>query len=449
MDKQQSSKDTPPNQVTLEQAFWYWLKLGFISFGGPAGQIAIMHQDLVERMRWISERRFLHALNYCMLLPGPEAQQLAIYIGWLLHRTWGGIIAGALFVLPSLFILIVLSWIYIAFGDVPLVAGLFYGIKPAVTAIVIQAAYRLGSRTLKNKVLWAIAAAAFVAIFALKVPFPIIVASAALIGYVGGRMSPESFKAGGGHTQTHKSYGAAFIDDHTPTPEHALFSWSRLMTVVMIGGLLWLLPMALLTTNYGWNHTLTQMGWFFTKAALLTFGGAYAVLPYIYQGAVEFYEWLTPAQMIDGLALGEATPGPLIMVVAFVGFIGGYVREVFGSDMLFLAGTVAATLVTWFTFLPSFLFILAGGPLVESTHGDLKFTAPLTAISVAIVGVILNLALFFGYHVLWPQGFTGTFDWISALIALLAAIALFRFKRSVIEVIATCAVIGLIVKTFL
>lgn len=448
--QQQFLEDTdPPKQVSLGQAFWYWLKLGFISFGGPAGQIAIMHQDLVERMRWISERRFLHALNYCMILPGPEAQQLAIYIGWLLHRTWGGIIAGALFVLPSLFILILLSWVYIVFGDVHLVAGLFYGIKPAVTAIVVQAAYRLGSRTLKNNLLWAIAAASFVAIFAFKVPFPVIVVSAALIGYIGGRITPDRFKAGGGHGKINKSYGPALIDDHTPTPEHARFLWSRLIKVAMIGGFLWLIPMALLTVSFEWNHTLTQMGWFFTKAALMTFGGAYAVLPYVYQGAVEYFGWLTPTQMIDGLALGEATPGPLIMVVAFVAFVGGYVKALFGPDMLFLAGAMAAVVVVWFTFLPSFIFILAGGPLVESTHDDLKFTAPLTAITAAIVGVILNLAMFFGYYVLWPQGLTGAFDWISALIALLAAIALFRFKRSVIEVIVVCAIIGLIVKALL
>ena len=448
--QQQTSGDTqPPAQVSLAQAFWYWLKLGFISFGGPAGQISIMHHDLVERKRWISERRFLHALNYCMVLPGPEAQQLATYIGWMMHRTWGGIIAGTLFVLPSLFILIALSWVYIAFGDVPLVAGLFYGIKPAVTAIVVQAAHRIGSRALKNNLLWTVAAASFVAIFALNVPFPAIVASAALIGYVGGRISPDKFKVGGGHGKVSKSFGPALIDDDTPTPEHAQFRWTGLVKVAVTGGLLWLLPMVLLTANYGWDHTLTQMGWFFTKAALVTFGGAYAVLPYVYQGAVVQYGWLTPTQMIDGLALGETTPGPLIMVVAFVGFIGGYVHALFGADNLFLAGAVAATLVTWFTFLPSFIFILAGGPLVESTHGDLKFTAPLTAITAAVVGVILNLAMFFGYHVLWPKGFAGTFDWLSALIALAAAIALFRFKRNVIEVIAACAVIGLILKTIL
>ena len=439
----------PPAPVSFGEAFRFWLKLGFVSFGGPAGQIAIMHTELVERRRWISERRFLHALNYCMVLPGPEAQQLATYIGWLMHRTWGGVVAGGLFVLPSLFILIALSWVYIAFGNVPLVAGLFYGIKPAVTAIVVQAAHRIGSRALKNNVLWAIAAASFVAIFALNVPFPAIVAAAALIGYVGGRVAPERFRAGGGHGAATKSFGAALIDDDTPTPAHARFKSSRLVMLAVIGAALWAVPMALLYALQGWAGPLTQMGWFFTKAALLTFGGAYAVLPYVYQGAVSGYGWLTPTQMIDGLALGETTPGPLIMVVAFVAFVGGYqsseLAATFGTDRLFLAGAVAATLVTWFTFLPSFLFILAGGPLVEATHGDLKFTGPLTAITAAVVGVILNLALFFGYHVLWPKGWSGPFDAVSALIALGAAVALLRLKRGVIEVIAACAVIGLAV----
>ena len=437
-----------PTHVSFGQAFAFWLKLGFVSFGGPAGQISMMHQELVERRRWISERRFLHALNYCMLLPGPEAQQLATYIGWLMHKTRGGIVAGALFVLPSLFILIALSWIYIAFGEMSLVAGLFYGIKPAVTAIVLQAAHRIGSRALKNNGMWAIAGASFVAIFALNLPFPAIVAGAALVGYIGGRVAPDTFNVGGGHGQSDKFFGPALIDDDTPTPEHARFRWSRLLKVVIVGGLLWFIPMGLLTATYGWDHALTQMGWFFTKAALVTFGGAYAVLPYVYQGAVVHYGWLTPTQMIDGLALGETTPGPLIMVVAFVGFVGGYVKALFGPDALFLAGAVAATLVTWFTFLPSFLFILAGAPLVESTRDDLKFTAPLTAITAAVVGVILNLALFFGYHVLWPKGFAGTFDVVSALIALGAAIALFRFKRNVIQVIAACALAGLFTSFF-
>ncbi|AIL63585.1 chromate transporter [Pseudomonas alkylphenolica] len=433
-----------PAPVSLAQALWFWLKLGFISFGGPAGQISIMHQELVERRRWISERRFLHALNYCMLLPGPEAQQLATYIGWLMHRTWGGVIAGGLFVLPSLFILIVLSWVYIAFGDVPIVAGLFYGIKPAVTAIVVHAAHRIGSRALKNGWLWAISAASFVAIFALNVPFPVIVLVAALLGYLGGRLAPEKFRTGG-HGTAKKSYGTALIDDDTPTPAHARFRWSRLMLLILVGVLLWLLPMGLLTAMFGWNGTFTQMSWFFTKAALLTFGGAYAVLPYVYQGAVGHYGWLTPTQMIDGLALGETTPGPLIMVVAFVGFVGAYVQQVFGPEQTFLAGAVAASLVTWFTFLPSFLFILVGGPLVESTHNELKYTAPLIGITAAVVGVILNLAMFFGYHVLWPNGFGAGLDWPSLVIAIAAAIALFHFKRGVIQVLLSCGIVGLLV----
>jgi chromate transporter len=441
----ESSAPTKPPAVSLREAFWFWLKLGLISFGGPAGQIAIMHQELVEKRRWLSERRFLHALNYCMLLPGPEAQQLATYIGWLLHRTWGGVIAGVLFVLPSLFILIGLSWLYIACGDVPLVAGIFYGIKPAVTAIVLQAAWRIGSRALKNNWLWGIAGASFVAIFAFNLPFPLIVIGAALLGYLGGRLLPQQFSLGGGHAAQNASYGPALIDDDSPPAAHTRFRASRLALLLAVGALLWVLPMGLLTWLYGWDGTLTQMAWFFTKAALLTFGGAYAVLPYVYQGAIGHYGWLTPTQMIDGLALGETTPGPLIMVVAFVAFVGAYLQPVFGGDSGFVSGAVAAALVTWFTFLPSFLFILAGGPLVESTHGELKFTAPLTAITAAVVGGILNLALFFAYHVLWPRGFGGSFDWPSALLAVAAALALLRFKRGVMEVLLVSALAGLAV----
>ena len=438
-----TAQTEPPASVSFWQAFGFWLKLGFISFGGPAGQIAIMHEELVVRRRWLSEKRFLHALNYCMVLPGPEAQQLATYIGWLMHKTRGGIVAGVLFVLPSLFILIGLSWIYIAYGEVTWVAGLFYGIKPAVTAIVIQAAHRIGSRALKNNLLLAIAAASFVAIFALNVPFPLIVLAAALIGFVGGRMRPESFSAGGGHAASQANFGTALINDDTPTPSHAVFSFKRLMQVLLSGFVLWALPMGYLVTQNGWDHTFTQMSWFFTKAALLTFGGAYAVLPYVYQGAVEQFGWITATQMIDGLALGETTPGPLIMVVAFVGFVGGYVKAVLGPDSLFLAGALAAMLVTWFTFLPSFIFILAGGPFVESTHNDLKFTAPLTSITAALVGVIVNLALFFGYHTLWPQGFTGSLDIPSALIAVAATVALLKFKLNVMHVIGVCGLVGI------
>ncbi len=435
-------ENNPPAAIPFGEAFRFWLKLGFISFGGPAGQISIMHQELVERKRWISERRFLHALNYCMVLPGPEAQQLATYIGWLMHRTWGGIVAGGLFVLPSLFILIALTWIYIAWGNVPAIAGMLYGIKPAVTAIVVFAAMRIGSRALKNSVLWGIAAAAFIALFALKLPFPLIVIGAGLIGYVGGRVAPALFATGGGHGAADKHYGAAVIDDDTPTPQHALFNWKRFSTVLAAGLLLWAAAMAVLMSLYGWQGTLTQMGWFFTKAALLTFGGAYAVLPYVYQAAVEHYQWVTPLQMIDGLALGETTPGPLIMVVAFVGFVGGWTTQFLGTDSLFIAGALAATVVTYFTFLPSFMFILLGGPLVETTHGDLKFTAPLTGITAAVVGVILNLAVFFAYHVLWPSGLQGRFDWPSAVIGIAAFLALWRWKVGIMPVIGACAVAG-------
>ncbi len=434
-----------PVPVGFWEAFRFWLKLGFISFGGPAGQIAIMQQELVEKRRWISEQRFLHALNYCMLLPGPEAQQLATYIGWLMHRSSGGIVAGGLFVLPSLLILIGLSWIYMAYGHITTIAGVLYGIKPAVTAIVVFAMYRIGSRALKNWLLWAMAALAFLLIFLLDTPFPLIVALAALFGAVGGKFAPRKFEVGGGHGSAKQSFGPALIDDNTPTPPHALFSWTTLSKVILVGLVLWCGVIGTLCAGYGWNGALTQMGWFFTKAALLTFGGAYAVLPYVYQGVVTHFHWLTPNQMIDGLALGETTPGPLIIVVTFVGFVAGWAKEIFGSDQQFLAGAIAATVVTYFTFLPSFLFILAGGPLVESTHGNLKFTAPLTGITAAVVGVILNLAVFFAWHVFWPRGFAGNFDGVSAVISLCAFLALIRFKVGVIPVIVACGGTGLVI----
>jgi len=439
-----TTTDKAPEPVSFGQAFAYWLQLGFISFGGPAGQIALMHEELVERRRWISENRFLHALNYCMVLPGPEAQQLATYIGWLMHRTWGGIVAGGLFVLPSLLILIALSWVYMAFGAVPAVAGVFYGIKPAVTAIVVSAAYRIGSRTLKNGWLWGIAVAAFFAIFALNLPFPLIVLGAGLTGYFGGRHAPQKFAVGGAQHEAAKGFGAALIDDDTPTPSHALFTWKRFVQVLAACLALWAAGIGGLALAYGREAVLTQMAWFFTKAALLTFGGAYAVLPYVYQGAVDHYHWLTGPQMIDGLALGETTPGPLIMVVSFVGFVGGWTKAFFGTDSLFLSGAVAAAVVTFFTFLPSFLFILLGGPFIESTHGNLKFTAPLTGITAAVVGVIVNLAVFFAYHVLWPAGLSGRFEWPAAAIGIAAALALIRFKLGVIPVVLVSALCGLL-----
>ncbi|MBT3056098.1 MAG: chromate efflux transporter [Candidatus Thiodiazotropha endolucinida] len=432
-----------PENVPFAEAFLYWLKLGFISFGGPAGQISMMHQELVEKRRWISEHRFLHALNYTMVLPGPEAQQLATYIGWLMHGVWGGIAAGVLFVLPSLFILMGLTWVYLAYGNLPAIAGILYGIKPAVTAIVIFAAYQIGSRALKNNLLRAMAVLAFLAIFALDVPFPYIVLMAGLIGYAGSHFAPDRFRTGGHHAESGKSYGPALIDDGTPVPEHAKFKWSRLIVFSAIGLAIWGSAMVLLTTSYGWEGTLTQMGWFFTKAALVTFGGAYAVLPYVYQGGVDQYAWLSGTQMIDGLALGETTPGPLIMVVAFVGFVGGWTKELFGPELLPLAGAAGAGIATLFTFLPSFLFIMLGGPAVEATRHDIKFTAPLTGITAAVVGVIINLAVFFAYHVLWPQGFTGRFEWFSLLIGIVAFVALFKYKVGIVQVIGACAVIGL------
>ena len=434
-----------PSSVTLREAFWYWLKLGFISFGGPTGQIALMHTDLVERKRWISERRFLHALNYCMLLPGPEATQLAIYIGWLMHRTAGGILAGVLFVLPALLILILLSWIYLAFGDVPVVAGIFYGIKPAVVAIVLAAAWRIGSRSLKNRWLIGIAALAFIGIAAFHLPFPLIIGTAALMGAIGARLLPDHFHPGGGHPDSKISYGAALIDDDTPPPAHAQFAWHRLLRICAIGSLIGLLGWGAIAAATGLHGSLAQMGWFFTKAALLTFGGAYAVLPYVYQGAVDGFQWLTPAQMIDGLALGETTPGPLIMIVAFVGFVGGWTKEVFGTGTLFLAGAAGAAVATFFTFLPSFLFILAGAPLIESTRGKLGLTAPLTAISAAVVGVIVSLALFFAEQVFRLGLPVSDWNWVAMGICLVAAIALTRFKVGTIKLIAACALAGLVV----
>ncbi|MGE0372133.1 MAG: chromate efflux transporter [Gammaproteobacteria bacterium] len=430
--------------VSLRQAFAYWLRLGFISFGGPAGQISLMHQELVEKRRWISERRFLHALNYAMVLPGPEAQQLATYIGWLMHGVRGGILAGLLFVLPSLFILTGLSWIYLAFGDVPAVAGLLYGVKPAVTAIVACAAWRIGSRTLRSPGLWAIALAAFLAIFAFDIPFPWIVIAAGVAGLIGSHVAPRGFMTATQGAERAGSVSSALIDDDTPVPDHARFRWSRLLGLVAAGASLWAGAMAALTVHYGWDGTLTQMGWFFTKAALVTFGGAYAVLPYVYQGGVEYHGWLSATQMIDGLALGETTPGPLIMVVAFVGFVGAWTGEIFGPELLVWAGVAGACVATLFTFLPSFLFILIGGPAVEASRHEIRFTAPLAGITAAVVGVIINLALFFARHVLWPQGFDGRFEWFSAVLGVAAFIALWRYKTGVVAVIAACAAAGLV-----
>ena len=448
-----SAPGTPA--ASFAEAFRFWLQLGFISFGGPAGQIAIMHRELVEKRRWVSEKRFLHALNFCMVLPGPEAQQLATYLGWLMHKTRGGVVAGTLFVLPSLALLIALSWIYMAFGQQPLVVGIFYGIKPAVAAIVLHALHRIASRSLGNPLLvpvpWLIAAMSFVALWVFRLPFPLVVLGAMLTGAVLARVAPASLLGGGGHVSALTSaLPAALIDDDTPTPPHALYRHSRLAAVLLAGAALWLLPMAVLVFSYGWQGTLTQIGWFFTKAALLTFGGAYAALPYVNQAAVEHYHWLTTPQMMDGLALGESTPGPLIMVVAFVGFVGGWAKQVAGPDALFMGAALAACVATWFTFLPSFIFILAGGPWVESTRGNLKLTAPLAAVTAAVVGVIANLALFFIAAVAYPAGSHSLFgsqpDWAALGLMAGAALALWRLKWGVIPVIAASGLAGLLLR---
>jgi chromate transporter len=428
--------NTIPQKPSFYQFFVYWLKLGFISFGGPAGQIAMMHQELVERRRWISEHRFLHALNYTMVLPGPEAQQLATYIGWLMFGVRGGIVAGVLFVLPSLFILSGLTWVYLSYGEVDAVAGILYGIKPAVTAIILFAAYRIGSKALSNIVLKVLAVLAFIAIYQFEIAFPYIVLIAATIGFFGAMMSPDTFTVGAHHGGSKSDYGPALIDDDTPTPEHAKFKWSRLVSFALIGVGLGAAMFVLLT-----DPVLNNMAEFFTKAALVTFGGAYAVLPYIYQGGVDQYQWLTSVQMMDGLALGETTPGPLIMIVAFVGFVGAWTKEIFGPEAQFLAGFAGAAVATFFTFLPSFLFIFIGGPGVEATRGDLKFSAPLSAVTAAVVGVIINLAVFFAQNTLWPS--SNEFDVIAALIGIVAFVALFRYKVGIMTVIAVCAMLGL------
>lgn len=432
-------------RVAWREAWRFWLKLGCLSFGGPAGQIALMHTELVERRRWISEQGFLHALNYCLLLPGPEAQQLATYLGWLLHKTWGGVVAGVLFVLPSLVLLIALSWLYLSFGKTPLVSGVFYSLKPAIMAIVLHAAYRLGSRTLKNARLASIAVTAFIAVSLLHVPFPWVVLGAALVGYGSQRWlkktkNAEKFLAPQ-QPQTSLATPAEkpLLNDDSPSPAHTHFSVTKFLWVIFIGLMLWAVPLIFLTLHYGWHHTFTQLSWFFTKAALLTFGGAYAVLPYVYQAAVEHYHWLSAAQMMDGLALGESTPGPLIMVVAFVGFVAGHSQALLGEAGLFWSGTCAALLATWFTFLPSFIFILAGAPLVERSRAYPRLGASLNAISAAVVGVMLSLACFFAQHTFWPGGFSQAFDVQALLLAIAATLALWRYRLPVVVVIVGTA----------
>ncbi len=424
-----------PVAPTFMEAFVFWLKLGFISFGGPAGQIAIMRQELVERRRWISEKRFLHALNYCMLLPGPEAQQLATYIGWLMHRTWGGVVAGGLFVLPGALIMMALAWGYVTFGNTTALQAVLWGIKPAVVALVLFAVYRIASKSLNHAVWWALAVASFIAVTFLHIGFPWVVAGAAIVGWITGELRPNWISGGHGDGKA-KAHAAAVIDDDTPTPAHAHFSWPRSLALVIGFVALGVAVYAVLPSK-----ALADMAEFFTSAALVTFGGAYAVLPYVTQAAVEKYQWLSTAQMMDGLALGETTPGPLILILTFVGYLGGVKSAVANSP--FASGVLAASVVTFFTFLPSFMMIFAGAPFIESTRRSLKLQAPLTGITAAVVGVIASLAVFFAEHTFWPKGFSGTFDYLSAAIAIAALGAFVKFKRGPMETIAVCALLGL------
>lgn len=434
--KTDSSADSTASPVThpsFWEAFRFWLKLGFISFGGPAGQIAVMHTELVERRKWISEGRFLHALNFCMLLPGPEAQQLATYIGWLLHRTWGGILAGTLFVLPSALLLWGLSVLYVSYGRLPWVAALFLGLQPAVLAIVSAAVFRIGSRVLRSRPLWLLAAAAFISLFFFKTPFPLVIISAAAIGWLGGRFWPARFQL------VHDSANTP-IHDETDLGAHTRPSWPRALKVLTISLLLWWAPVVLAGAWLGWAHAIPQQGIFFSKAAMVTFGGAYAVLPYVSQQAVEHYHWLTASQMLDGLGLAETTPGPLIMVLQFVGFLGGWHHP---DDLPpLLAATLGAAMTTWTTFVPCFLWIFLGAPYIEKLRGHRNLSVMMNAITASVVGVILNLAVWFGGHVLFPNS-QPRLDYLAALIAIIAFVGLVRWRWGIIPVVIGAALLGL------
>ena len=424
-----------PAFPSFREALRFWIKLGFISFGGPAGQIAIMHKELVEKRRWISEPHFLHALNFCMLLPGPEAQQLATYLGWRLHGARGGIAAGALFVLPSVVILWALSWLYMTHGDVSWVKSVFYGLVPAVIAIIASAGLRIGRKALKTPALWLVAAGSFVAIFYFKVSFVWIILAAAAIGWLGSRLLPQQFPA----TQPHGDDADDSEQGFLKLPPSQAATWLRTLKVVAVCCALWWTPVLLSGVWQGWESVIFREGVFFSKAALMTFGGAYAVLPYVAQQAVEHHGWLTQPQMMSGLALAETTPGPLIMVLQFVGFVGAWQHP--GAMSPLLAGTMGALVTTWATFLPCFLFIFLGGPHVEHLRSRPALSIMLTAITASVVGVIVNLAVWFAWHALRPA--SGGWDWFVLVVSLAAFVALTRFKVGVGQVIGVCALLGL------
>jgi chromate transporter len=439
----------PGGAVPRLRAFAFWLRLGFISFGGPAGQIAIMQRELVEQRGWISQERFAHALNYCMMLPGPEAQQLATYLGWLMHRTLGGVVAGLLFILPSLLLLIGLSYLYMAYGEQPVVGALLFGIKPVVAAIVLHAVYRLAQRCLMDPRQrpwpWLLALMGFVWLAVLELSFVWLILGAVLLGLFLARRAPLALS--GPQAQAPRSLVSgrrALLDVDTPAPPHTRPHRGRLLVVLAVGLLLWGLPMAALVALWGWQGTLTQMSTFFTRAALLTFGGAYAVLPYVQHAAVDQYQWLTTAQMMDGLALGESTPGPLIMVVAFVAYVGGWTHQVLGPQALPAGAALAALVACWFTFLPSFIFILAGGPWVEAARGRPGWTLPLQAVYCVVIGVMAHLAWTFLLAVAGAPS-RGIWD-VTALLMVAAGLwALLRWRWTVVQLLAAGAVLGLLV----
>lgn len=445
-----------PAHPSFAEAVRVWARVAALSFGGPAGQIAVMHRILVEEKRWIGEARFLHALNYCMLLPGPEAQQLAVYIGWLLHRTKGGLVAGTLFVLPGLVAIMALSWLYVLLGKVGLVQAFFFGLKAAVLAIVVEAVLRIGRRALRNRVMLGIAAAAFAAIFLLDVPFPLIVLAAGLVGYAGGRAGHPAFLGAGGHGASHGKVvpdAATALGEALPAHARPPLAWSLRVTVVCL--LLWLGPTALLLAALGSGHVFTDIALFFSKMAVVTFGGAYAVLAYVAQQAVDAYGWLAPGEMLDGLGMAETTPGPLIMVVQFVGFMGAF-RDP-GALPPLLAATLGGLLTTWVTFVPCFLWIFLGAPFVETLRGNRALGAALSAITAAVVGVILNLAIWFALHVLFAEvhevrglglvldvPVPTSLDLAALVLTAGAVLAVFRFKAGMLKVIAGCAALGVL-----
>ncbi|KAB0267329.1 chromate efflux transporter [Microvirga brassicacearum] len=445
-----STSERPRHGVTWGEAFRVWSRIAALSFGGPAGQIAVMHRILVEEKRWISESRFLHALNYCMLLPGPEAQQLATYIGWLMHRVPGGLLAGGLFILPGIAAIMALSWIYALYGNVGVVAGLFFGLKAAVLAIVLDAVVRISRRALKNALLVAISVGAFAAIFAFNVPFPLIVLGAGIIGFIGGRSGSRFFLSGAPEPETAGEAPPLLgegIESRGP-------SWREALRVAGIWLLLWLVPVATLIVVLGSDNVFSQIAVFFSKMAMVTFGGAYAALAYVAQQAVEQYGWLKPGEMLDGLGMAETTPGPLIMVLQFVGFLAAF-RDP-GQLSPLMAGTLGGLLATWVTFTPCFLWIFLGAPYIERIRGNRALGGALSAITAAVVGVILNLAIWFFIHTIFAQVSSVSVGILRFDVPLLtsinvpalmlsaaAIIAMFRYKLGILATLALCSPIGM------